>query len=117
MARLTRLSRSVDGRTAIVTGAGSGMGRATAHLFADEGANVAVVDLRDDAVAKVVAEIEGAGGRARGWTVDVTDAAAIQSLVGEVVAHFGGLDIVVNNAGVAIPGGAAATADQFETSW
>jgi len=117
MARLTGLSRSIAGRTAIVTGAGSGMGRATAHLFADEGANVAVVDLRHDAVATVVTEIDGAGGRARGWTVDVTDSAAIQTLVAEVADEFGGIDIVINNAGVAIPGGATATDDQFEAGW
>ena len=55
--RLTSLSRSVAGRTAIVTGAASGMGRATAHLFADEGANVIVADLGADRVAAVTDEI------------------------------------------------------------
>ena len=57
MPRLTRLSRSIAGRTAIVTGAASGMGRATAHLFADEGARVAVVDRAAEGVQRVVGEI------------------------------------------------------------
>ncbi|MBM4226667.1 MAG: SDR family NAD(P)-dependent oxidoreductase, partial [Gammaproteobacteria bacterium] len=57
VARLTKLSRSIRGKVALVTGAASGMGRATAHLFADEGAHVAVTDLEEDKVQKVVAEI------------------------------------------------------------
>ena len=63
MTRLTSLDRSVSGHTAIVTGAASGMGRATAHLFADEGARVAVVDLGADRVGTVVREIESAIGK------------------------------------------------------
>ncbi|MEE2632010.1 MAG: SDR family NAD(P)-dependent oxidoreductase, partial [Actinomycetota bacterium] len=74
-ARLSRLSRSVAGHVVLVTGAGSGIGRATAHLFADEGAIVAVTDRDAGRVADVVAEIEGVGGRARGWTLDVADRA------------------------------------------
>ena len=102
MPRLTALSRSVEGRVALVTGAASGMGRATAHLFADEGAHVAVTDLGADRVQAVVDEITGAGGSARGWVMDVTDQAAIDRAVGEAVEQFGGLDMVVNNAGMAI---------------
>jgi 3-oxoacyl-[acyl-carrier protein] reductase len=69
MMRLTTLSRSIAGRAALVTGAASGMGRATAHLFADEGAHVAVTDRSEDAVASVVREITDAGGSAAGrWT-------------------------------------------------
>ena len=64
MARLSKLSRSIAGKVALVTGAASGMGRATAHLFADEGAHVAVTDLDQARVDAVVAEIEGAGGSA-----------------------------------------------------
>jgi len=100
MARLTRLSRSVAGKTVLVTGAASGMGRATAHLFADEGANVAVTDLQPDAVDAVVREIAGAGGRAHGWAMDVRDEHCVRVVVEEAVARFGGLDIVVNNAGI-----------------
>ena len=70
MPRLSKLSRSIAGRSAIVTGAASGMGRATAHLFADEGAKVAVTDLHKDSVETVVEEIRSAGGEVRvgPWT-------------------------------------------------
>ncbi len=100
MPRLTRLSRSVQGKVVLVTGAASGMGRATAHLFADEGAKVAVTDLQHEGVQSVVDEIAGAGGLAHGWTMDVRDKARIETVVGEIVARFGALDIVVNNAGI-----------------
>lgn len=113
--RLSKLSRSVEGKVALVTGAASGMGRATAHLFADEGADVAVTDLGRDRVDAVVAEITGAGGSARGWEMDVTDGAGVRRVVDEAAAHFGGLDIVVNNAGIVwltpIDG------DDFESLW
>jgi len=115
MPRLTRLSRSVAGKVALVTGAASGMGRATAHLFADEGALVAVTDLDAAAVQKVVDEIEGAGGKAAGWAMDVTDTEAVDRVVGEAAERFGGLDIVVNNAGIALF--APLDSDQFEKAW
>jgi 3-oxoacyl-[acyl-carrier protein] reductase len=99
-ARLSKLSRSVEGKVVIVTGAASGMGRATAHLFADEGAHVIVTDLGKERVDTVVDEIRGAGGSARGWEMSVTDTAAVGRVIGEAAAHFGGLDIVVNNAGI-----------------
>ena len=64
MNRLSRFSRSVDGHVVLITGAGSGIGRATAHLFADEGARVAVTDLAADRVDAVVDEITEVGGQA-----------------------------------------------------
>lgn len=97
------LSRSIAGHTAIVTGAASGMGRATAHLFASQGANVAVTDLdqaKCNAVAKEIAEA-GHPGQALAMALDVTDLAAIEAVVAATVERFGGLDIVVNNAGFA----------------
>ena len=100
MTRLSKLSRSIAGKVAIVTGAASGMGRATAHLFADEGAHVAVTDINGEGVETVVAEIMGAGGSARGWTLDLADPDRIRLVVGEVAAQFGGIDILVNNAGI-----------------
>jgi 3-oxoacyl-[acyl-carrier protein] reductase len=100
VARLTTGNRSVAGKTVLVTGAASGMGRATAHLFADEGAKVAVTDLGSERVAAVVDEITGAGGVAQGWVLDVSDVAAVDRVVGEIVAAFGSLDILVNNAGM-----------------
>ncbi len=101
MPRLSQLSRSVEDKVVLVTGAGSGMGRATAILFADEGANVAAVDVNADPVEAAVAEIRAAGGKARAWTCDVSDRAAVNRLVEEVASAFGGLDILVNNAGIA----------------
>lgn len=103
MARLTKLSRSIRGKVAIVTGAASGMGRATAQLFADEGAEVAAVDRDADGIARVAREIVAAGGSALGLGADLADPARVLALVAEVVARFGGVDILVNNAGVSLP--------------
>jgi 3-oxoacyl-[acyl-carrier protein] reductase len=115
MPRLTSLSRSIAGAVAVVTGAGSGMGRATSFLFADEGASVAVVD-RDAAAAEAVArEITGAGGTAVAWTLDVADTGAVQLVVDEVVARFGSLGIVVNNAGISRP--APIGDDTYPAAW
>ncbi|MEM7274124.1 MAG: SDR family NAD(P)-dependent oxidoreductase [Actinomycetota bacterium] len=100
MGELSELSRSIEGRVALVTGAASGMGRATARLFADQGAHVAVTDLQAGAVEAVVAGIVDAGRSAAGWTLDVTDRAQIEWVVSEIVDRFGGLDLVINNAGV-----------------
>lgn len=91
------LSRSIAGRVAIVTGAGSGMGRTTARLFASEGAGVAVVDL-DLAAAEAVAAECGSGARA--YALDVADGEAIARTVAEIGADFARIDILVNNAGV-----------------
>jgi 3-oxoacyl-[acyl-carrier protein] reductase len=118
MARLSKLSRSVAGKVAVVTGAASGMGRATAHLLSDEGAKVAVVDLDPARVAVVVKEITDAGGEAEGFDVDVSDPAAVKALVAGVVERFGGIDILINNAGVSIPASAGeASDDEFDAAW
>ncbi|WP_435417365.1 SDR family oxidoreductase [Parerythrobacter aurantius] len=90
-------ARSIAGRVAIVTGAASGMGRATAELFAAEGAKVAVTDL-DLAACEAVAAECGAGARA--YALDVADKDAIVRVVAQIAADFGGIDILVNNAGV-----------------
>jgi 3-oxoacyl-[acyl-carrier protein] reductase len=118
MARLSKLSRSVEGKVAIVTGAASGMGRATAHLLGDEGAKVAVVDLDPARVAIVVKEITEAGGEAEGYDCDVSDPAAVKALVAGVVERFGGVDILVNNAGVSMTASAADASDEeFDVAW
>jgi 3-oxoacyl-[acyl-carrier protein] reductase len=104
MPRLTTGNRSVAGKVALITGAQSGMGRATAHLFADEGAKVAVTDLDEARVQTVVDEITGAGGTAKGWVLDVSNEDSVDRVVAEIVAAFGGLDILVNNAGIAAGG-------------
>lgn len=90
-------SRSIAGRIAIITGAASGMGRATAKLFASEGAKVAVTDLDQAACDEVAA---ACGNGAKGYALDVSDAEAIQRVVKQIQADFGGIDILVNNAGV-----------------
>lgn len=90
-------TRSIAGRVAIVTGAASGMGRATARLFASEGARVAVIDLDPAACDAVAAEC---GSGAKGYALDVADGAAIARVVAQIAGDFGGIDIVVNNAGV-----------------
>lgn len=117
--RLTSLSRSIAGKVAIVTGAASGMGRATAQLFADEGARVVVADLGADRVAAVVEEIESAHGedRALGVECDVADHAQLRSLVDAAVAWGGRLDIVVNNAGVSLITSAFQDEAEFEDNW
>lgn len=115
MARLSRLSRSISGKVALVTGAASGMGRATAHLFADEGARVAVTDLDPARVQAVVDEILAAGGEAQGWALDVADGAARRAVVAAIVARWQALDILVNNAGMVYE----STLDdpEFDTRW
>ena len=100
MPRLTKLSRSVAGKVVIVTGAGSGMGRATAQVFADEGAHVAVTDVKG--AQEVADQIVAAGGTARAWTLDVANDDEVARVVGEIAAHFGGVDVLVNNAGISV---------------
>src|SRR6185312_15201837 len=97
MSEYKQFSRSVKGLTVLVTGAASGMGRATARVFAADGANVAVTDISAEAT-----QAAASGGAAKAWTLDVTDRYNITDVVNEVAAHFGGLDIVVNNAGISV---------------
>jgi 3-oxoacyl-[acyl-carrier protein] reductase len=115
MARLTRLDRSIAGKVAIVTGGASGMGRATAHLFGDEGARVAVIDRDGDGARRVADEIAKAGGTAQAWELDVSDGARVSSTVADIVNRFGGLDILVNNAGVS--GRVPIEAEDYEAAW
>ena len=102
MTRLSKLSRSIKGKIALVTGAASGMGRATAHLFADEGALVAVTDLNLDAVSEVVSEIEESGGIAKGWVLDVSKKTDRERVLGAIDEAWGQLDILINNAAIAV---------------
>ena len=86
------------GKVAIITGGGSGIGRATALLLAAEGAAVTVADIAPDAARTVVAEIEADGGTARAQETDVADASAVEAMVADTVSAFGGLDVLHNNA-------------------
>jgi glucose 1-dehydrogenase len=90
----------LQGKTAIVTGAGSGIGRAIAIRFAREGADVVVADIHDSSARETVADIEAIGRRGLAVVVNVRSTADVQRLVDEGARHFGGLDILVNNAGV-----------------
>jgi 3-oxoacyl-[acyl-carrier protein] reductase len=94
--------RSIAGRVAVVTGAASGIGRATAALFAEDGAKVAALDR---------AEPEGD----HAWTVDLTDDAAVDTVLAEVRDRLGPVDVLVNNAGVSLP--AAIDGPGYEESW
>src|SRR5512135_3623550 len=102
MSDFKQLSRSVRELTVLVTGAASGMGRATARVFAAEGAHVAVTDYDAAGAEAVAKEIAAGGGSARAWKLDVADRDEIGRVVDAVAAHFGGLDIIVNNAGVSV---------------
>jgi NAD(P)-dependent dehydrogenase (short-subunit alcohol dehydrogenase family) len=91
------------GRVAIVTGAASGIGRATALALAREGAAVVVADLNAEGARQVAAEIEAAGGRARGQAADVANEASVAAMVEAAVETFGGLDVLHNNAAASDP--------------
>ncbi len=117
--RLSTLSRSVKGARVVVTGAGSGMGRATAHLFADEGARVLVVDRNPASVQSVVDEIESAHGpgSAIGVSGDVSLTSDRQEIVRVIVEAWGGVDVLVNNAGVSLVSSVFSEDEVFAINW
>ncbi|MBU9312849.1 3-oxoacyl-ACP reductase FabG [Burkholderia multivorans] len=90
----------LKGKVAIVTGAGQGIGAATALKFAREGASVAVCDLNADAVALVAGACREAGAQANGYVLDVANREAVSSTIAAVLAHHGRIDVLVNNAGI-----------------
>jgi NAD(P)-dependent dehydrogenase (short-subunit alcohol dehydrogenase family) len=104
------------GRTALITGAGSGIGRETALLFASEGANVVAADRDGDAARATAAAIADAGGRAHAVLVDVSQAAAVASAVTEAERAFGALHVLFNNAGI-FPDEDGLPVDTPETVW
>jgi len=93
------VSRLLESKTAIITGAGRGIGRATAELFASYGANVVLSDIDPVPVEEAVGAILAAGGKAASVAGDVTDRAFGDLIVNAAIEKFGGLDIIVNNAG------------------
>ncbi|MFG3012468.1 SDR family NAD(P)-dependent oxidoreductase [Streptomyces cinerochromogenes] len=109
------MSHRFTSRTALVTGAGSGIGRAVALAFAAEGAHVVVAGRRPEPLAETVRLIEEQGGKALAVSADVSRAADAEALVRAAVEHFGSLDVAVNNAGVFR--GGRPLADLPEADW
>ena len=96
--------RTLQDRVSVVTGAGGGIGRATCLALAGRGSHVAVVDVRVEAAEQTAVMVEQLGRRATVHQVDVRDAESMQVLADDVVSHFGGCNVVVNNAGVTAAG-------------
>lgn len=112
---LSKFSRSIEGKVAIITGAASGMGQATARVFADAGARVALIDINEQPLAEEQALIAAAGVDARAYTLDLADGGAITSTIARIASDFGAIDILVNNAGISLP--APIDSEDFEDRW
>lgn len=94
------MSQGIEGKVVLITGASTGIGAEVARLLAARGATVAVAARRADKLDAVVAEISKEGGAAKAYTLDVTDKHQVQAVVAAVVADFGKLDVLINNAGL-----------------
>lgn len=96
----------LQNKMAVVTGAGSGIGAASARRFAEAGAQVVVADIRGHKAEQTVADIEDQGGIATPFTVDVSDEASVEAMIAHCVSTFGRIDVLFNNAGTLRPGSA-----------
>ena len=90
----------LDGKAVLITGAGSGLGREMALLFAREGARIGVNDVRPEAAQNVVTEVERANGKAIAVVADVSNSAAVKKMFADFLAAFGTIDVLINNAGI-----------------
>ena len=115
MTSLTKLSRSVNNLVTLITGAGSGMGKATAKVFADAGAKVIITDINESDVTKVKNEILKENKTCEGYVLDITKKEQIKEVLEEVIKRFGQLNHLINNAGIAIP--LAIDDENYEESW
>ena len=115
MTSLTKLSRSVKNMVTLITGAGSGMGRATARVFADAGAKVIVSDINEQNVIEVTNEILKEKKICSGYVLDITSKDEIENVIEKVIKEFGQLDHLINNAGIAIP--LSIDDENYEESW
>lgn len=95
--------RLLDGKSAVITGSGSGVGREAALLFAEHGAKVVVADIREDWIEATVAQIRATGGEAEGALCDVSKRADVEGAVAKAVEAYGRLDVIYNNAGISSP--------------
>ena len=94
------MTKGIEGKVVLITGGSSGIGAETARLLAERGAKVAIAARRKDRLDEVVADIAAVGGTARSYALDVTDKSAVQSVVASIIADFGRLDVLINNAGL-----------------
>ena len=115
MTKLTKLSRSVEGKVALITGSGSGMGRATSYVFAEAGAKVVVSDINKKQIEEVSSEIKSSNGTCLKQILDVTNQENINEVIANVIKEFGQLDILINNAGISIP--TTIDDENYEESW
>ena len=115
MTKLTKLSRSVEGKVALITGSGSGMGRATSYVFAEAGAKVVVSDINEKQIEEVSSEINSSSGTCLKQILDVTNQENIKEVIANVIEEFGRLDILINNAGISIP--TTIDDENYEESW
>jgi len=114
------MTRNLEGKSALVTGGASGIGRATALAFAREGARVAVADILEEAAQNTVSEIKAMGGQALAIACDVTDDDAVKAMIAVTVDAFGCLDCAFNNAGIApyqVNAGGQKIADVAPEAW